>query len=375
MRVVMWSELYWPYVGGAELFLAALVQSIRQLGHECLVVTSHHDRPLPDEDVHEGVPVHRLPFRAAIQSGDIRRLTDGIQRAAAVVRGFDPDLVHMNAVGPSALFQLRVADRCAVPLVVTLQQEVLDTQARDRHTLLARVLDAATWVVGCSHAVLGQVRAVRPDIAPRSSCILNGIAPPETRPSLLPDPAVVLCLGRLVPAKGFDVALRAFARLAPSRPALRLWVAGDGAARPELEGLAGSLGIADRVAFLGWVEPGEVPALINRASFLVMPSRREGLPLVAVQAAFMARPVVGTTAGGLGEVLRHEETGLVVPAEDPGALARSMARLIDDRELTARLGAGARAHACSHLDWDQTVAAYDSLYRTLGRGTATHVES
>ena len=375
MRVVIWSELYWPYVGGAEQFLAALVRSVRRLGHECLIVTSHHDRPLPDEDVHEGVPVHRLPFRAAIQSGDIRQFTGVSQRAAAIVRGFGPHLVHMNAIGPSALFQLRVAERCAAPLLVTLQQEMLETQARDRHTLLGRVLDAASWIVGCSHAVLGQVRAIRPDVEPRSSCILNGIAPPEVAPSPLPDPPVVLCLGRLVPAKGFDIALRAFASLTSTRPHVRMWVAGDGAARPDLEALAGTLGVADRVAFLGWVEPGGVPALIARSSLLVMPSRREGLPLVAVQAAFMARAVVATAAGGLGEVVRHEDTGLVVPREDPVSLGSAIARLVDDRALAARLGAAARAHACSHLAWNRTVASYDTLYRTLGRGPASHAES
>src|SRR5512140_552983 len=125
MRVLLWSELYWPFVGGAELFLANLARTLAERGHEFLVVTSHHDIALPDDDEHEGVPIRRLPFRAAVEAGDVRRFPALVQRAAAIRREFMPDLVHLNAVGPSAFFALQSARAHRAPLLVTLQQEVL----------------------------------------------------------------------------------------------------------------------------------------------------------------------------------------------------------------------------------------------------------
>jgi len=274
-----------------------LLAALRERGVEFLVITSHHDRELPDDDEHDGIPIRRLPFRTAIAGRDVRALLGAIGRTAAIKREFAPDLIHMNAIGPSALVHLRTQNASSAPLLATVQQEVLATQTGGESTLLAQIVTSAQWVIGVSQTVLEQLRATHPSITPRSSCIYNGIDPPALPPAPLPDPPHVLCLGRLVPAKGFDVAVRAFAHLAPRFPDAKLTIAGDGASRDELVALAATLGIADRVGFRGWVDPANVPALLNEASVVVMPSRREGLPIVGVQAALMARPLVATAAG------------------------------------------------------------------------------
>jgi len=375
MRVLLWSELYWPHVGGAELFLANLARALGPRGHEFLLVTSHHDIDLPDDDEHEGVPIRRLPFRAAVETGDVRRFPALVQRAAAIRREFMPDLVHLNAVGPSAFFALQSARVRRVPLLVTLQQEVLASQAGQAGTLLSRVFDAADWIAACSGAVLDQVRGVHPALASRSSCVYNGLEPPALAPAPLPSPPRLLCLGRLVPAKGFDIALRAFARLAPVHPAVTLAIAGDGVERAELEALAAELGLAGRVDFLGWVDPDAVPRLLNTATAIVMPSRREGMPLVAIQAAFMARPVVSTGVGGLPEVVIDGKTGFVIPPEDPEALAAAIDLLLTNPTGAREMGSRARDHVRSSLAWSNTVDAYDALYTTLPGGLALHAAS
>lgn len=368
MRILLWSELYWPYIGGAEIFAAKLMASLRGKGVEFLVVTSHHDRELPDHDVHDGVTIRRLPFRAAIGSRDVKSFVRAMKEAAAIGRDFAPDVIHMNAIGPSALFHLRTRDAWPAPLLVTLQQEVLASQVDGSATLLSQVVEVADWVVGVSDAVLGQLRAVHPATAACSSRIYNGVDRPSVEPAPLPETPHILCLGRLVPAKGFDVALRAFAILVPQHPAARFTIAGDGAARGELVALAHELGLADRVAFTGWVEPGDVPRLLNEATAVVMPSRREGLPIVAVQSSLMARPIVATAAGGLPEVVIDGETGIIVPGDDPAALAGAIGRLLADRELAAAMGRRGRERAETVLAWDRTVAAYHALYTKLLRG-------
>ena len=83
---------------------------------------------------------------------------------------------------------------------------------------------------------------------------------------------------------------------------------------------------------MGWVEPSGVPALLNTATVVLMPSRREGLPLVGIQAALMARPIVAAArAGGLPEIVVHGQTGLLVEKEDSRALAAAVAYLLDPR--------------------------------------------
>ncbi|MEA2297835.1 MAG: hypothetical protein QOF77_771 [Solirubrobacteraceae bacterium] len=365
MRVLLWSELYRPYIGGAEIFAAQLAGALRPRGVEFLVVTSHHDRDLPDRDVEEGMTVRRLTFRAAIGGRDVKRFAGITREVAAIKRDFAPDLIHVNAVGPSLMFHLRTTEACRAPVLVTLQQEVLASQRAGSGTLLAHTVESADWVVGCSEAVLDQVRGAHPSVLGRSSRIYNGFEPPPVAPTPLPERAHVVCLGRLVPAKGFDIALRAFARVAARRPAARFTIAGDGAARDDLRALAAELGLAERVAFPGWIEPNDVPRLLNQASIVVMPSRREGMPVVGVQAALMARPIVATPVGGLPEIVRDGESGILVAVEDAGALTEAILGLLDDRTAATAMGARGRRHALRDLDWGQTVSNYHELYRAL----------
>jgi glycosyltransferase involved in cell wall biosynthesis len=372
MRVLFWSDLYWPYIGGAEIFAAKLMASLRPRGIEFLVLTSHHDQELPDVDSYEGIPIRRLPFRAAIAGRDPRVLLHAIRETAAIKRDFAPDLIHMNAVGPSALFHLRTLSSTDAPLLLTLQQEILDSQTGGAGTILAQLLEQARWVVGCSQTVLEQLLASAPEVAGRASRIYNGVDLPPEEPTPLPSTPHVLALGRLVPAKGFDVALRAFATLATEFPAARFTIAGDGASREDLQTLSRDLGLETRVHFAGWVEPSQVPSLLNDSSVVVMPSRREGLPLVAVQAALMARPIVATQAGGLREIVLHEETGLTVAEDDAPAVATAVGRLLRDVEAASLMGRRARAHVRTALDWTSSVSAYDLLYRRLTETSPTN---
>lgn len=369
MRVLLWSELFWPYIGGAEVFGARLSLALRNRGHDVQVVTSHDYLDLPDEARCDGIPVHRLPFRAALAGHGLGRLRDLRERVSALKRDFAPDLVHVNALGPSLAFHLQTAAVHPLPWLLTLQGELLPSQAVLPDTLTGRAVLLTDWVVGCSAAVLRQARQLAPAIRTRSSVIRNSIESPAVRPGppSRERPRLV-CLGRLVPAKGFDVAVTAFATLAPRFPALRLVVAGDGPARASLERQVAELGLRDAVDFLGWVAPDQVPALLNAATVVVMPSRREGLPLAAVQAALMARPIVASRVGGLPEVVAHQRTGLLVDPDDNRAFADAIAFLLQHPDAAARMGRAGRRRARASLSWDRCVDAYDALYRRLGRG-------
>jgi glycogen(starch) synthase len=368
MRVLVWADLFWPYIGGPELSVARLMLELRERGYEFLVVTSHDYADLPDEASYEGIPVHRLPFRAAIRDHDLDALLEARRRVAELKRAYAPDLVHANVVGPSLLFHLWTADAHPAPWLLRLQTEVLPSQSAGSDTLVQQAMLSATWVVACCETVLAQARQIAPEIGERSSVIRNGVdAAAEPTREFPPAVPRLLCLGRLTSAKGFDVALAAFASLLRRFPALRLTFAGDGEARPELERQAADLGVEAAVEFLGWVEPDQVLDLLDTATVVVMPSRREGFPQAAVQAALMARPIVASRVGGLPELVAHDESGLLVEPDDARGLAQAVAFLLEHPEDAARLGRAARGRVQETLRFERSVEAYDALFRTLTR--------
>jgi glycosyltransferase involved in cell wall biosynthesis len=199
-------------------------------------------------------------------------------------------------------------------------------------------------------------RAVRCGAIPdRTSVIHPGVDPP--------DPAYVvsrrnselgtdlLFIGRLSKEKGVDVLLRAVSLL-QDLPA-RLTIIGNGPEAEALEQLARKLGIAKRTSFVGAMPLQALTAYYRESDIFVLPSRSEGLALVLLEAQSFGIPIVATHVGGIPEIIRDEEEGLMVDPDEPNQLAQALRRLIVDPELRTRLGkAGkevARAHAWPDL--------------------------
>src|SRR5262249_24561765 len=175
-----------------------------------------------------------------------------------------------------------------------------------------------------------------------------------------PAPGRVLFLGRLAPQKRPDLALRALARV----PGAELEVANDGPDRAELEGLASELGIVDRVRFLGYRT--DVPALLARASCLLVTSDYEGASLVVPEAMAAGVPVVATRAGGVEGGLGGG--GVVIERGDVEGVARALARVLGDRDEAARLGAAGRARARDQFTRERMVASTVALWEELAGG-------
>jgi glycosyltransferase involved in cell wall biosynthesis len=175
----------------------------------------------------------------------------------------------------------------------------------------------------------------------------------------------VLCVGRLVPAKGFDLAVEALPALARRHPGLTLAIAGDGLERARLERLARETGVGDRVSFEGWISPERVCARMSEASVIVLPSHQEGLPVVAIEAAWSGRPVVAANVSGMAEVVEHGRTGLLVPAGDRDALARAIDEIVSDPGRARRMGSEARRLATERFSLENMLNAYESLYERL----------
>ena len=363
MRVLFWSGNFWPLIGGAEVLAIRLLPALRERGYEFMVVTSQRQIGLPHKTHYKEIPVYRFPLRGSCENID--QVMEIRQEITQLKRTFAPNLIHINALESGHFFQLITAKTHPAPLLVTLH-DPLSSQAVSHDSWRRRLIVTADWVTCVSVSVMQETLRLVPEISSCSSVLYNGQEAPSSLPHPLPiDPPRLLCLGRLRKKKGFDIALSAFASIVDRFPEVHLAVAGDGPERAELQRQAVRLGIRKMVDFLGWVAPKDIPALVNAATVVVMPSRHEPFGLVALDAALMARPIVASRVGGLPEVVIHQETGLLVESEDVAGLADAVASLLDHPQTATRMGLAARQRAQEVFSWQQCVNGYDTLYRKL----------
>jgi glycosyltransferase involved in cell wall biosynthesis len=235
---------------------------------------------------------------------------------------------------------------------------------------LRLMMRSADAVVAPSRAFLADCLALFPGASPRATAIHNGIDLDEFPPA---DPAAsrapsLLCIAAHNEKKGLDVLLHAFARIAPKRPELRLQLAGDGPLRGPLEDLARKLSLEGRVEFLGWRGRAEVAQLLRRCRAFVLPSRSEPFGMVVAEALVSGCPVVASAVGGIAEIVEDGKSGLLVPPEDPDALARALERVLDDDAFASSIAATGQARALARFGCDQMGANYVRLYADLLRG-------
>ncbi|MBN1420380.1 MAG: glycosyltransferase [Planctomycetes bacterium] len=213
---------------------------------------------------------------------------------------------------------------------------------------------------------------------PRVARILNGFDAEaflaEARrgaPAALPHDAgpIVGAVGRLVPVKGYDVLIRAFAEVARRHPRALLAIVGDGEERGALEALVSRLGLSERVHLAGFQSP--TGPWIERFDVFALPSRSEGLPVALLEACALGRPAVASAAGGIPEVIRDGQNGLLVPAEDPGRLAAGILSLLEDPARARTLGEAARATLEGRFSARAMAKAYLRLYEELLAGTTS----
>lgn len=186
------------------------------------------------------------------------------------------------------------------------------------------------------------------------------------------DAPIIGSMGRLAAGqvKGFDLLLEAAVHVKDRVPNAHVLIVGDGPRRPFLEGLAQRLQLTPRVHFVGTVEDIRVPLALM--DVFVFPSRwPEAFGLTLVEAMAAGNAIVATNHGAVPEILHHDVEGVIVPPEDPAALADGIARLLKDRAAASRLGRAAQARAQDAFDVSRMADAIEAVYReVVPRGRA-----
>lgn len=372
IRIAYWLPLFLPTLGGIELMAARSLPELRERGFEFRIFTDQLNPSRPPHQDFLGMPVAAFPFYRSLEKKDVATTARILAGTGRILQEFKPQVTHLHFGGHIVYFHHMATRNLGCPQLITLHASVAQTDT-GVDSVLGQALRSASHVVAVSQAILDGAVAQVPELGERSSVIYNGFdlqIPGDQQATIQPDK--ILCLGRLVPEKGFAVALSAFAQVVADFPEARLVVAGDGPQRAELETQAGELGIHSQVVFLGEVAPEDVPGLIREAGMVLVPSiYDEPFPLVAVEAAHMGRPVIAAATGGLPEAVADGETGLLVKMGDAADLAAAMLRLLRNPREAEAMGIAAHVQARKRFGLAHFVDQYAALYRRLaGEGSA-----
>jgi glycosyltransferase involved in cell wall biosynthesis len=194
---------------------------------------------------------------------------------------------------------------------------------------------------------------------------LGKVAPPEVRRSVGvgTNEIMAVVLARLEPQKGHRYLLEALPSVAKEFPLLRVVFVGDGQLRVALETQARSLGLEAVVRFAGY--QSNAPEWLAASDFTVLPSLFEGLPLVAIESLAAGKPVIATAVDGSPEVVVQGQTGMLVPPEDPGALATALRAMLQKPQDWQRLGAAGRGRVEELFTEDLQVRHTEDLYLSV----------
>ncbi|MGH3137679.1 MAG: glycosyltransferase family 4 protein [Gaiellaceae bacterium] len=373
MKVVVVSGIWPPDPGGPASHAPALAEFLHRRGHAVEVVTTADATPAA-----RTFPVRWVSRRSSLRHVRCALLVRRCARRADVV--YATSMIRRAAIGS------RLARR---PLVVKLVSDEVFERAM-RSGRYGGTLDEFQRVGGARTRFLRRTRSVAlrrarhvfcPSAYLRGVALVWGLVP--ERISVLPNPPppvpampardelrrelqleghVVAFAGRLGPQKALGVALAALAAV----PGVTLVLAGDGPDRAALEARATELELEGRARFLGSLSREQVLRLFRAADASVLSSAWENFPHTVVEALMVGCPVIATSVGGVPEVVRDGENGLLVPPNDVAALAGAMRRFFEDDELRRRLAAAASSSVAAFTEEAVFARIEEELARAAG---------
>ena len=379
MRILHVGKYYPPFAGGMENFHYDLSREQSRQGLRVASVVHDHERGRPTTCFeHDGIRVWRAALRGRLLFTPICPSWRRVLRGA--IEEFRPDVIHFHLPNPSALLASTVRSARRVPWVAQWQNDIgasrLDWRLAVAYKLYAPIEAAflkrtdrivtssppylesskalAIWRNKCEVISLGIAR----DRLPIPSAAAEEWARGLWRPSGLR----VLTIGRLTYYKGHRVLLQALTRV----PDVQLCLVGTGELERETRDMIGRLGLDERVRMLGYVDDDRVRGLLTTCDCFCLPSveRTESFGLVLPEAMRYGKPAVASDipGSGVGWVVEHERTGILVPPGDPVALSAALDRLAGDAALRAALGARCVDAFEHRFDIAKTAAIIAELY-------------
>lgn len=367
LRIMLYSSTSRLKTGGVQAVYARLAAGLRLRRHTVFEAWSK-----PGPASRPGEVVFRLPhlYRrwGIISPGAVLRAGGALLGLAVGIAKCRPHIINVHFLRSECLYFLLLRPIFRFRLVLTAHGSDVLVPLPPDDVLLPRLLSRADAITAVSSAVAAKVLTY-PRLAPHKVHIIpNGIdydfwSAPRCRLESTEQRQTVLAVGRLAPVKGFDVLLKAFAYVHARCPRTKLKLIGEGECRDQLVTMARDLGLGDAVVFSGHLAAEDIRNCMWQSSVFALSSRSEGMPLALLEAMAAGLPCVATSVGGVPDVIQNT-SGILVPTEDPTALAEALLALLTDPDYASALGDNA-ARRAREFSADAVDSAYETLFRQL----------
>ncbi len=361
--------------GGAAALIAQWATYLHKAGYQVDVCTIYSKGQFGEKLEQEGVTIYNLNLDPDHRTYQPRRKYDFrvVRPLVHVMKNGSYDIIHAHLF-PTSLF-VAVASYFALgPSYVISEHSISNRRRRLR---AFKFLDYVVYsryarIIAVSEQVRQALLRWLPGLEERVRMVPNSVDPERfTVPDwqvhrvrqelgITKRDRVILYAGRLIYDKGPDVLLKALLGLPEQVGSLKVLVAGDGPLDKDLRRQVKSLSLDRMVTFLGLRK--DVPILLNVADLVVMPSRREGLPMILLEAMSARKPVIAAAVGGIPEVIEHGISGWLVPAEDHRALAKGIALLLHSTDLYNTLSNNAYQRVHMQYSTDVTIKKLIGIY-------------
>ncbi|MCC7162690.1 MAG: glycosyltransferase [Anaerolineae bacterium] len=392
MRVVVLTHVF-PRAAADPLgaFLLHLGQALGPRVE--MLVVAPHAAGVADKEMVGGICVTRFHYAreadetlayTGVMHEQVARDTKGKTRFAQFVRAYlhaarravtsnKPQVIHAHWWLPGGFVGAVVSKLTGTPLVITT------------HGTDVAQLERAGWAKTLARFAFGQASAITCGSEYlRKELARQGVADPE-RIRVIPMPVnplfaqaqapeskkkgeefEILAVARLTRQKNIETLIEAIAILRARGIAARLKIAGDGDQRQSLQEKARAAGLEAFVQFLGLAPQSELPALYAECDVFVLPSVREGMGLVLAEALLCGAPVIATNSGGVTDIVRDGETGLLFPERDANALADALERYAREPHYAARLAQAGRARVMERFTPERVAEQFFQVYERVG---------
>jgi len=287
------------------------------------------------------------------------------------------DLIHVHFPFPLIIFGIVMKIVSSKPLVVSFHGSDLNMAKRNKifRQLLKLFMKFADAAVVNSSFMAKLLQKIVPESSPVIIPMGSGL-PEAQQIDIANKSEEILFVGRLIELKGCEYLLKATSKIIRKHNNIKINIVGDGPLRRNLETLSKELGIAENIIFHGYLSGEPLQKLYGKASIFVLPSIvdnrgfTEGLGTVLIEALINNCAVIAADVGGIPDIVKNGETGLLFPEKDVDSLAMSILKIIEDDELRKNLAKNGRRFVEENFSWESITDKYEAVYNSLKNGSS-----
>ncbi len=384
MNILMVTPYFPPQTGGVVTFTDSLQRLLRERGHQLYVIVPGSSHSITPCVTPTNALTYDFYFRSLwIAEAPVKSLfaflvyfIPTLFKLRRFLKKNNVDLVLLEYPMPYMFYFYLLKLLVKMKIIVGIHgSDVLSLQLTPKHEqwLVRQIVRRADWLLAHSSSLMSQAETVIGQLNDNRSYIPYGIelerwrclSGNKTEPLVLPVRPYILTVAKLHERKGLNILLYAIKKLGNEVAGYHFVIVGNGPEEMALKQLALRLGIQDSVVFTGELQRQEIIKLYQNCEFFVLPSRSEPFGIVLLEAMVFGKAIIATKVGGIPEFITDGFNGILVPPDNPSALAESITHLIRDPELGSTIGKNGPALVENRYNFRVIVDRYEKLFQQI----------